>query len=71
MTQIFLIIMHLLNGEIVKVPVMIVSNTVGKQLVCDKAITKVTQENEYGIAYKGINVWAYYCKQGIKGPYVH
>jgi|TARA_B100000470_G_C19691668_1_gene346807 hypothetical protein len=74
MTQVFLIVMHLLNGEIAKVPVMVFSNHAGKGMVCDKAVVKVTQENEYpdsGITYKGVDVWAYYCKQGILGPYIH
>ena len=53
---------------------MIFSNHAGKGMVCDKAVVKVTQENEYpdsGITYKGVDVWAYYCKQGILGPYIH
>ena len=65
--EIIAIILHLLNGEIAKIPVGLAVN----QLTCDTALLRVIDkdENQEGIHYKGVEILGYYCKNN-KGDWI-
>ena len=59
--EVVMMILHLLNGEVAKIPVALALN----QSCNDKFITMV-EEDSIGtsVYYNGVKVWAYYCKEG-------
>ena len=64
--EVVMMILHLLNGEVAKIPVALALN----QSCNDKFITMV-EEDSIGtsVYYNGVQVWSYYCKKGT-GEYV-
>ena len=65
--ELIAIILHLLNGEVAKIPVGLAVN----QLTCDTALLKVIDkdENEEAIYYKGVEILGYYCNNN-KGNWI-
>ena len=65
--EIIAIILHLLNGEVAKIPVGLAMN----QLTCETALFRVIDknENEEAIHYKGVEILGYYCKNN-KGEWI-
>ena len=65
--EIIAIILHLLNGEIAKIPVGLVLN----QVTCHNALYRVIDKNEdqKAIHYKGVEILGYYCKNH-KGDWI-
>jgi len=65
--EIIMLIIHLLNGEIAKIPMGIVAS----ELTCSSALEKIAdnQEDKTAIAYNGVQVIAYYCKNN-KGDWI-
>ena len=64
--QVVMIILHLLNGEIAKIPVALAMN----QSCNDKFITMVKEDSiGTSVYYNGVQVWSYYCKKGT-GEYI-
>ena len=59
--EVVMMILHLLNGEVAKIPVALALN----QSCNDKFITMV-EEDSIGtsVYYNGVQVWSYYCKKG-------
>ena len=57
---VFLLILHLTNGEIVNLPVS------ASEKSCQYAFNQVIQidEGRNRVTYNGIDVWAYLCKDG-------
>ena len=59
--EVVMMILHLLNGEVAKIPVALALN----QSCNDKFIEMVQpNETETGVLYKGVQVYAHYCKKG-------
>ena len=59
--EVVVMILHLLNGEIAKVPVTLMLN----QTCSDKFIEMVQpKSNDIGVLYKGVEVWAVSCHKG-------
>jgi hypothetical protein len=58
--EIIAIILHLLNGEVAKIPVGLAFN----QVTCHNALHRVIDknENQKTIHYKGVEILGYYCK---------
>ena len=65
--ELIAIILHLLNGEIAKIPVGLAVN----QLTCETALLRVIDknENQESIHYKGVEILGYYCKNK-KGDWI-
>ena len=65
--ELIMLIIHLLNGEIAKIPMGIAIN----ELTCSSALEKIvdTQEDKTAVAYNGVQVIAYYCKN-TKGDWI-
>ena len=65
--EIIAIILHLLNGEIAKIPIGLAVN----QLTCETALLRVIDkdENQEAIHYKGVEILGYYCKNN-KGDWI-
>jgi len=65
--EIIMLIIHLLNGEIAKIPMGIAIS----ELTCSGALEKIvdTPESKTAIAYNGVQVVAYYCKN-TKGDWI-
>ena len=64
--QVVMMILHLLNGEIAKIPVALAVN----QSCNDKFITMVKEDSiGTSVYYNGVQVWSYYCKKGT-GEYI-
>ena len=65
--EIIAIILHLLNGEIAKIPVGLALNKV----TCYNALYRVIDKNEdqKAIHYKGVEILGYYCKN-YKGDWI-
>ena len=65
--EIIAIILHLLNGEIAKIPVGLAVN----QLTCETALLRVIDkdENQEAIQYKGVEILGYYFKNN-KGNWI-
>ena len=65
--EIIAIILHLLNGEIARIPVGLEEN----QLTCETALLRVIDkdENKEAIHYKGVEIFVYYCKNN-KGDWI-
>ncbi len=60
--EVVVMVLHLLNGEVAKVPVSLMLN----QSCSDKFIEMVQPK----LKHKGVEVWAYYCKKGT-GEFVN
>ena len=59
--EVVMMILHLLNGEVAKIPVALAL----KQSCNDKFITMVKEDSiGTSVYYNGFQVWAYYCKKG-------
>ena len=56
--------LHLLNGEVAKVPVTLLLNQ-----SCNDKFLEMIQPDDTRILYKGVEVYAHYCKKGT-GEYV-
>ena len=65
--EIIAIILHLLNGEVAKIPVGLALNKVS----CHNALYKIIDknENQKAIHYKGVEILGYYCKNN-KGDWI-
>ena len=65
--EIIAIILHLLNGEVAKIPVGLAVN----QLTCETALIRVIDKNEdqEAIHYKGVEILGYYCNNN-KGNWI-
>jgi hypothetical protein len=65
--EIIAIILHLLNGEIAKIPVGLAVN----QLTCETALLRVMDKHEdkNTFHYKGVEILGYYCKNN-KGDWI-
>ena len=65
--ELIAIILHLINGEIVKVPIGLALNKV----TCHNALHRVIDknENQKTIHYKGVEILGYYCKNQ-KGDWI-
>ena len=65
--EIIAIILHLLNGEIAKIPVGLALSKV----TCHNALYRVIDKNEdqKAIHYKGVEILGYYCKN-YKGDWI-
>ena len=64
--QVVMMILHLLNGEIAKIPVALAMNQ-----SCNYKFITMVKEDSIGtsVYYNGVQVWSYYCKKGT-GEYV-
>ena len=59
MPSVFLVILHLITGDIYKVPV----GVLAKQISCHQALERVaTFDETNGAFYKGKRIFMYYCK---------
>ena len=63
--EVVVMILHLLNGEVAKVPVSLMLNQ-----SCNDKFIEMIQSDDTRILYKGVEVWAYYCKKGT-GEFVN
>jgi len=65
--ELIAIILHLLNGEVAKIPVGLTFN----KLSCETALHRVIDknENQKEFHYKGVEILAYYCKDN-KGNWI-
>ena len=65
--ELIAIILHLLNGEVAKIPVGLAFN----KMTCHNALHRVidTNENQEAFHYKGVEILAYYCKNN-KGDWI-
>ena len=64
--EVVVMFLHLLNGEVAKVPVSLMLN----QSCSDKFIEMVEEDSKgTSVYYKGVQVYAHYCKKGT-GEYV-
>ena len=65
--ELIAIILHLINGEIAKIPVGLAVNN----LTCYTALTRVIDKNKDKnvIHYKGVEILGYYCKDQ-KGDWI-
>ena len=65
--ELIAIILHLLNGEVAKIPVGLAVN----QLTCETALLRVIDEdeNQNAFHYKGVEILGYYCKNN-KGDWI-
>ena len=65
--ELIAIILHLLNGEVAKIPVGLAVN----QLTCETALLRVIDkdENQETFHYKGVEILGYYCKNN-KGDWI-
>ena len=65
--EIIAIVLHLLNGEVAKIPVGLAVN----QLTCETALIRVIDKNEdqEAIHYKGVEILGYYCNDN-KGNWI-
>lgn len=63
--EIIMLIIHLLNGEIAKIPMGIVAS----ELTCGSALEKIVDSKDTSIEYNGVQVVAYYCKNN-KGDWI-
>ena len=61
--EIIMLIIHLLNGEIAKIPMGIVAN----ELTCSSALEKIVDSKDTSIEYNGVQVVAYYCRDNEGG----
>ena len=60
--KILLLILHLGNGEVAKVPITLLST----QTCNDKFIeTLKPKESDDGVYYQGKRVWVHYCQDGL------
>ena len=65
--EVVMMILHLLNGEVTKIPVALALN----QSCTDKFITMVKEDSiGTSVYYNGVQVWSYYCKKGT-GEFVN
>ena len=65
--ELIAIFLHLLNGEVAKIPVGLALNKV----TCETAFYRVIDKNEdqKAIHYKGVEILGYYCKNH-KGDWI-
>ena len=63
--EVVVMILHLLNGEVAKVPVSLMLNQ-----SCNDKFIEMIQSDDTRILYKGVEVWSYYCKKGT-GEFVN
>ena len=65
--ELIAIFLHLLNGEVAKIPVGLALNKV----TCETAIYRVIDKNEdkNTFHYKGVEIFVYYCKNN-KGDWI-
>ena len=65
--EVVMMILHLLNGEVAKIPVALALH----QSCNDKFITMVKEDSiGTSVYYNGVQVWSYYCKKGT-GEFVN
>ena len=59
--RVFVMVLYLMNGDVVKLPV-----TLTIDQSCRDKFMEIIQPNETdtGVLYKGVQVWAHYCKKG-------
>ena len=59
--QVIVMVLYLMNGDVVKLPV-----TLTIDQSCSDKFMEIIQPNEIdtGVLYKGVQVWAHYCKKG-------
>ena len=62
--EVVMMILHLLNGEVAKIPVSLMLNQ-----SCNDKFIEMIQPDDTRVLYKGVEVWSYYCKKGT-GEYV-
>jgi len=65
--ELIAIFLHLLNGEVAKIPVGLALNKV----TCETAFYRVIDKNEdqNTFDYKGVEIFVYYCKNN-KGDWI-
>ena len=63
--EVVVMILHLLNGEVAKVPVSLMLNQ-----SCNDKFIEMIQSDDTRVLYKGVEVWSYYCKKGT-GEFVN
>ena len=65
--EIIAIILHLLNGEVAKIPVGLALN----KMTCHNALHRIIDKNEDKdiFLYKGVEILGYYCKNN-KGNWI-
>ena len=63
--EVVVMILHLLNGEVAKVPVSLMLNQ-----SCNDKFIEMIQSDDTRLLYKGVEVWSYYCKKGT-GEFVN
>ena len=65
--EIIAIILHLLNGEVAKIPV----GLMAKEITCETAFHRIVDknENQKTFHYKGVEILGYYCKNN-KGDWI-
>ena len=63
--EVVVMILHLLNGEVAKVPVSLMLNQ-----SCNDKYIEMIQSDDTRVLYKGVEVWSYYCKKGT-GEFVN
>ena len=53
--------LYLMSGDVVKLPITLIENQ-----SCNDKFMEIIQPNETdtGVLYKGVQVWAHYCKKG-------
>ena len=59
--QVIIMVLYLISGDVVKLPV-----TLTTDQSCSDKFMELVQPNETdtGVLYKGVQVWAHYCKKG-------
>ena len=57
--EVVLMFLHLLNGEVAKVPVTLLLNQ-----SCNDKFIEMIQPDNTRMLYKGVEVWAYHCRKG-------
>ena len=63
--EVVVMILHLLNGEVAKVPGSLMLNQ-----SCNDKFIEMIQSDDTRVLYKGVEVWSYYCKKGT-GEFVN
>ena len=59
--QVIVMVLYLMSGDVVKLPV-----TLTADQSCSDKFMELVQPTEVGtsVLYKGVQVWAHYCKKG-------